>query len=337
MTSFDDRHLSAASEVGTSFDGLLESRYDYVLTGSSWDQRCLALSSADITSSVTQVLLPRNRGWSDLRSKHDEILSDYWRSHADHLDIIEEESEALEAVFSRIEGAISTLRKAADQPLSMLIDLSAMPRYFTLGAVAIGLNNAVAGRVDVVYAEGIYGPLRGQSQVEIPEHPGSWEAVAIPGLEGDWYPNHDRHFLVSVGFESTKVARLADRWDPDVISVLFPRPGTDPNYEQEAEKANSMWLKQFGVSSDRIIDCSPSDAVRTWATLSTAEGVDAESENVYCLLCGPKPHALGVSLYSLARERPAVMYVRPTVHEEKEIRPNGRYWIYRVRDRTLVL
>jgi hypothetical protein len=218
----------------------------------------------------------------------------------------------------------------------MLIDMSAMPRFFTLGATALGLNENVAEYVDVLYSEATYGKSFDLEPVAIPEHVGGWEALAVPRLEGDWYPGSSRHFLVSVGFEANKVARLADRWDPDIISVLFPRPGTGPDHEERALRANADWIRQFDVPESRILDCSPSDAVLAWKTIARHLDVNVGSENVYCLLCGPKPHALGMALFAMSRERPAVMYVRPTLHEEKDISPNGTFWRYRLRDRTLL-
>jgi hypothetical protein len=336
LTQFHDRHLSGRSTRSSQVSDLVAPMYDYILLGSSWDKRCLSLTTANIRGTLVQLFVPRNRGVGDLRQAHDDVLSAFAAAAGSSVDIVTGGSEELEDVFHQIEQGILDLRKDLDRPLRMLVDLSAMPRYFSLGALALGLDENVAESVDVFYAEGTYGQVVDRTLVEIPEYTASWEAVAVPRLEGDWYPSHQRHFVVSVGFEAAKVARLAERWDPDVISVLFPSPGIKPEYETEAGNNNAAWMAQFGVGeSDRIL-APPADAIAVWSLLSRSERIDSYRDNVYCLLCGTKPHALGMALYSLSRERPAVMYVRPTMHEQKDISPNGTYWCYSLTDRTVM-
>jgi len=218
----------------------------------------------------------------------------------------------------------------------MLVDLSAMARYFSLGAVALGLNENIAEYVDILYAEAVYGDIIDTTTVDIPEHSASWEAIAIPRAEGDWFPTHLRHFVVSVGFEGAKVARLADRGYPDAISVLMPMPGLRAEYEDRSLKANEGWMKVYGVGDDARIGSSPADAIASWRCLSGFVRIDPSYQNVYCLLCGSKPQSLGMTLYALSRERPAAMYVRPTMHEEQSIEASGVYWKFRLRDRTLL-
>lgn len=335
-TSFDDRHLSATSERSTQVGAVIEDAYDYMLVGSSWDKRCLSLTSARPRIGLAQLVLPRNVGKGHLRRDHDEKISVFVRTVAERLDVIEEHSEDVESVFARVENALGVLRKQLDRPLRMLVDLSAMTRYVSLGAVAMSLNDSLAEYVDVFYAEGMYGEVVGRSVVPVSEHRASWEAVAVPRLEGDWFPTHQRHFLVSVGFESSPIARLGERWDPDRMSVLFPSPSILPEYESHAAAKNAGWMARFDVGVDGTICASGSDAVAVWEAVSESALIDPVRDNVYCLLCGSKPHGLGLALYALARERPAVMYVRPVVHEEKEIAPNGVYWRFRLRDRTLI-
>lgn len=268
MTEFNDSHLSGESRTSTNLDELLEQRYDYMLIGSSWDRRCITLAQANMSVGITQVLLPENRGQSGLRDTHDKRLVSYVSSISDEVEIIEERSEELEAVFKRIEDGITGLRKRVDRPLSVLVDLSAMARYFTLGAIAMALNDSVASHVDVFYSEARYGNVIATSTVPFEEYVSSWDTAAVPRLEGDWYPDQRRHFLISVGFEATKIARLVERWDPDDISILFPRPGLLPEYESHAASANQQWMKLYDISDNEVIQASPVDAVAAWSTVT---------------------------------------------------------------------
>jgi hypothetical protein len=335
VTVFDDRHLSGVSRRSDQLTGLLETSYDYLLLGSSWDERCLALTAAPLKIGVAQLFLPSNVGVTGLRAQHDSMISTFIKDAAGRVDLIQESSEKLEKVYGRIAEEIRGLRKELDRPLRVLIDLSAIARFYSLGALAIALNDNVAQFVDVFYAEALYGDVVGTPTAVTPQHHGAyWEAVAVPGLEGDWFPSNPRHFLVSVGFDAAPVPRLAERWDPDFVSVLYPRPGLTPEYESRTVAANGLWVDQLGV--DTAVDASAVDAVAVWAKLASAPGLDSTKDNLYALLCGSKPQALGLALFSLSKERPAVMYVRPTVHEEKRISPNGFYWNFRIHDRTLI-
>lgn len=335
LTTFDDRHLSGTSARSDSVAEIIEDSYDYMLLGSSWDKRCLALTSAQPSVQLAQLVLPRNVGSSGLRQAHDKALSGFIMSAAERFELIEEHSEDVESVFGHVEQAIISLRKELDRPLRILIDLSSMTRYVTLAAVAMTLNDSVAEYVDVFYAEGVYGEVLGTSTVPVTEYRRSWEAVAVPRLEGDWFPTHQRHFVVSIGFEATQIARLVERWDPDRISILFPSPGLLPEYEPHTRSKNQGWMNQFDVGTESTILAAPCDAVTAWSAVSESM-LDPMNDNLYCLLCGTKPHGLALALYALGRERPAVMYVRPTVHVEKDIAPNGVFWRYRLRDRTLI-
>lgn len=336
VSTFDDRHLSGISLRSTAVNQLITGQYDYALLGSSWDQRCVVVTDAEFATRVLQLFLPANRGSSGLRGNHDLLLSEFSSQVAAELDVVEGRSEDLDSIFEQIQAKILEVRKLLDRPIRMLVDLSAVPRYFTLGAIALGLNESVADQVHALYSEAIYGEVFSSVAVPVPEHTASWEAVAVPRLEGDWYPTHIRHLLISVGFEPSKAARLADRWDADQFTVLFPAPGVRPEYEKRATEANSGWMRQFGIGPDRIISASPTDAISVWSASSKSGLIDSRTENVYALLCGSKPQSLGVALYSLARERPAVMYVRPTVHREADIRSNGVSWLYKMRDRTVI-
>lgn len=336
VTVFNDRHLTGVAERATTMHALVDEAYDYVLIGSSWDERCVLIAETELRADLVQLFLPRNHGASGRRERHDQILSRFATEAAERIDVISEPSESLTAVLGQLEQGLLGIRKELDRPLRMLIDLSAMPRYFSLGVLALGLSENVASEVHVVYSEARYGEVVERSPVPVADFVSNWEAVAIPNLEGDWYPGQGRHFLVSVGFDGAMVSRIVDRWDPDEISVLFPAPGVDSEYEEYARERNEGWMRQMGIKGLQVIPASASNAIEAWRVLSEGGAVDAVNSNVYCLLAGSKPHSLALALFSLSRERPAVLYPRPTVHEEKRIVPKGVCWRFGVRDRTVL-
>lgn len=331
QSTFDDHHLSGESERGTTSDELLKGNYDYVLAGSSWDERSIVITGGSIRAETIQVIRPRNAGSSGRRADHDRQLAQWAAQSATKVLFVDGASEDVESSFSSVQEAVLQLRKELDRPLDILIDLSASVRYVTLGLVAMALNDGIASSVDVFYAEALY---RGETGVESEHEVESWEALAVPGLEGDWYPSRPRHFLVSAGFHAERAARLAERWDPNQVSVLLPRPALTEDYERRTTRANSAWMQRFNVTDEDSIDAPPTDAITTWSRLASSPMLNADSENIYCLLCGSKPHALALTLWALARQTPAVLYVKPDHHREQSVELTGNVWIYRLRDRT---
>lgn len=331
---FHDRHLSGESESATTAGDVVKRNYDYVLTGTSWDERCTVLTDASVSAHMVQVIRPSNLGSSGLRPEHDVQIEDWARRTSEEVRFVDGASEDVDAAFDAVQEAILTLRKELDRPLDILVDLSATVRYVTLGLVALALNDEVARSVDVFYAEALYRDLPSSDGAEVKES--TWQAMAVPGLEGDWFPSRARHFLVSAGFHAERAARLAERWDPNRVSVLLPRPALTDEYEERTSRANSAWMQRFNVTEDDSIDAPPTDAITTWSRLASSALLETDSENIYCLLCGSKPHALALTLWALARQTPAVLYVRPDVHREQSATLTGKVWIYRLRDRSIL-
>jgi hypothetical protein len=335
-SSFDDRHLSGKSFLSESPQNLVSDSYDYILVGTSWDERSVVVTACEMTGKVVQVLRPENQGTSGRRAAHDAAIGEWAQRTGELVEYIDGASEDVDVALQRIQDRVQELRAELRRPVTILVDLSATVRYVTLGLVAFALNDEVAAKVDIFYAEADY--VESEETVDAtPSTAGnSWEAMAVPGLEGDWYPARSRHFLVSAGFHAQSAARLAERWDPNRVSVLLPRPALKPEYEVRTAEANASWMQRFRVDEDHQIEAPPADAINTWSKLADAPNLAPENENTYCLLCGTKPHSLALTLWALARQSPAVLYVRPTVHAEQSVRASGRVWLYRVWDRTLL-
>lgn len=333
---FNDRHLSGEALCGSSADEILSEAYDYVLMGSSWDERSIALTNSKLRAGVIQVLRPSNRGHSGRRAEHDAAIESWATQASTEVDFIDGDSEDVESAFQAIQDRVLALRKELNRPINVLVDLSATVRYLTLGLVALALNDGVGEVVDVFYAEALYEGSPSDRPTEEESEHGTWDALAVPGLEGDWYPGRARHFLVSAGFHAERAARLAERWDPNRVSVLLPRPALTPEYEQRTFDANVPWMNRFDVAEEDSVEGPPTDAISTWRKLASAPILSPERENIYCLLCGSKPHALALTVWALARQTPAALYVKPTTHREQSVQLTGTVWVYRLWDRTLL-
>jgi hypothetical protein len=215
------------------------------------------------------------------------------------------------------------------------MDLSACPRYYSLGVAAAAFAQRIAYELTFFYAEAAY-TVGGKKDSPVFTD-GRWATVAIPFLSGLFDPGKKTFYLVSVGFEGEKTFRAVSRADPDRVSILFAKPGFQPSYEKLALRANRDLIREFVVPKRQIINAPGADAIAAWKTLDE-KGFDSEkSENCFYMCCGTKTHALALALSAIASGYPAVLYNVPEEHHVHATKASGVYWTYVLRDMTAIV
>jgi hypothetical protein len=150
-------------------------------------------------------------------------------------------------------------------------------------------------------------------------------------LRGAVNPAKRKAFIVSVGFEGVKTARVLSKEDPDRVSLIYPIPGVRPEYEALSLECNAATAEEYGVRENSILRVHAADAVGVWKALGT-RALDCAEEETYYLCCGTKPHALGMALRALCLKFPTVLYNVPETHTFVEVNPNGVFWRFDLRD-----
>jgi hypothetical protein len=318
----------------------IEGEFDVGFFSSSWDRRSICITSAgDLSCETSILLLFDQRDDQGLRDSHDSMLGDYLRRHSAALIEITGKSVDTGSIWARIQGEVVRLAGGHRRPLRLYLDLSTLPRFFALGIIALCIKSGLVARLTVGYAEGLY-PARAANSSVIESYPftvGRWTTVAVPFLEGMLEPRYPKYYLISVGFEGAKTMRVVTREDPDRISILFPKPGFLPGYDDLTQEANKELIEKRLVPPEQIVNAPAADAIAAWKALEEASVERFNKENTYYLCCGTKPHSLALGIRSLVHESPAVLYNVPERYNPAvDVHPAGVYWRFDIEDVTAV-
>jgi len=322
--------LEAVALSSPEAASLVSGDFDIVVAASSWDRRSVVLTSAAYSANFGFLLLFTARDTRGLRDEHDRLLKEHLATRCKRVIVIEGESGDIETIWGNIEKSLTLAAAEYARPLKLLLDLSACPRYYSLGILGWGIRRGRVSQISILYAEGHYSSGTGAREVAFTG--GHWRTVSAPYFEGVCDPGKDRLFLVSVGFEGGKTLRAVSRADPDRVCILFPRPGVEARYEQLALDANRELCEHYLISTGETIEAHASNAVAAWAAIQKGNLEYPTRENVYYLCCGTKPHSIAFALQALSTESPAVLYNVPEEHVVHDTQPNGKFWLYRITD-----
>ena len=337
-TSFEQGHLRGESAVSESVVDLLQGDYDLAFLFPSWDARCLCITAGNrLKATVAVVVDFANRGVHGLRDVHDPRILNYAESISERLLRVSGVSEDLEGLWAKILDQFLLTYRFFGRPLRILVDLSTSPRFFTLGLLACGVRAGLLRQATFFYAEADYEDRRSFDSGEELFTTGRWETLPIPALLGNYSPEKDRHYVISVGWEGPKTLRVVSRADPDKVSIVFPEPGYHPRYVEKTMAENRLLIQQFGVPGSRIVKAPAGDAIEAWKRMEEFVIDDAERDNAYYLCCGTKPHSLALTLRAMALSYPTVLYNKPDRHKELRVSPSGKYWSFQVVDLSAIV
>lgn len=331
--TFRQRHLVGNSRSSDQARVLLQGKFDLALVAPSWDHRCGVITRGeDLWFEDAIVLRFQTKDNQGHQARHEEDILCFLSAHARRVHVIEGDSVNVDVVWEQLWGRVRGATLEGKRPRRAFIDLSTCPRYYGLGLLAGLFECGFAAEVCVFYAEGEYSldgpPL---AAADFPFSIGQWNTAPIPFLRGAVNPAKRKAFIVSVGFEGVKTARVLSKEDPDRVSLIYPIPGVRPEYEALSLECNAATAEEYGVRENSILRVHAADAVGVWKALGT-RALDCAEEETYYLCCGTKPHALGMALRALCLKFPTVLYNVPETHTFVEVNPNGVFWRFDLRD-----
>ena len=280
---------------------------------------------------------------SGLRVGHDELISSAVGKTCADLRYIRGSATAIHSVSAQLKSLAIQISRSLDRPIRVLVDLSSSPRYYSLLWLSWGVTHGWISELSYSYAEGHYpekdaieDPLNELDNpiVETAFTERTKKTVPIPYLTGQTDPEKQKQFVVSLGFEGSKAYRVLQEADPDNVMAILPSPGTMDGYEERTVHANQGVLSDFGIRTDLLLRAHAGNPAECWRVLSNSPEIDYGRYNVSFVLCGTKPHALGMSLSAIQTRKPSVLYNIPTTHNVVEVLPNGHYWRYDIKDHS---
>jgi hypothetical protein len=332
--TFQHGFILASSRSSLVADELIDSKYDLALFAGSWDDRCLAIIAVPRFTARGAILISfaaNDPAGKERQNANEAQLVRFFEGRGVEVHRVRGVSENVEAEFPRLWELVRTLvgpRPAA----KCFVDLSACPRYYSLGAIAGLVSTGLTAQIDVLYAEGEYTPVsQSPYPADVPFSLGRWNCVPIPFLRGPFEPSLPRFHLVSAGFEGGKTLRLLEREEATHVTLMYPIPGVTAEYDREVRERNGPVVNRFGVPADRIVAAPAGNAIAAWRVAASYRGKIRRGDVRY-LCCGTKAQSLGLALSAVSTRDSSVMYNVPERHRYVDVRPNGRLWLYRIRD-----
>ena len=330
MTEFQDGFLHGTSRKCSDLRALSHYReFDLIILASSWDARSIVIPEQmkGVRFRHAIVILPTKRDRSGLRDAHDKSVLEFANQFSREVVIIEGDTHLPFQIWLQVKDHIKRITLAEDSPLTVLIDISCCVRYVSLGAFAMLISLGLANKIVVFYSEGAYPSADASSELAFTS--GSWETHCIPFLEGLYFPEKKRSYVVSLGFEGLRTLRVVTNAEPDRVVAILPSQGFRPEYDEICLSNNAPLLKNFNLTFGHgVLNAPAGDAIAVWKKLSESATEDPDSENTYYLCCGTKPHSFGMALRALTMGFPSLLYFVPEVHHVVETKPSGNYWIF---------
>lgn len=304
----------------------LNKKYDLALLVSGWEQRCTAITHADIKI-LNAGLISFEHNLDYL--KYNTLLINYLKEKSNSLEVIFGHINDLENVSGKILNFINKVFLKKGRPIKILIDITCCPKYYFLFILAHCFKNSICSEIDFTYAEGIYSHTHKKKYIFT--H-GEWNPIVIPGFEGIVDPQKKRFFLVSLGFEGDKALRMISRYEPDRLSVLLSAPGFSKEYTTEALKNTQPLIEEYRIPQQQIIEAHAGNAIQAWKELEISNIERPDTEEITYLCFGTKPHSLGLGLRALLKPEIKIIYNKPERYEIRDVRFNNRFWIYNIVD-----
>lgn len=258
---FRQGYLSGWSRAGYDIGDLVQGSYDLALLAAAWDRRSGCIAEApNLNLKFALLLTFASRDPLGIQEANEGKLRAYLSRTGCVVESVTSVSEDVELEWTRIWNAAKSL--AGKRSQRVFIDLTGCPRFYSLGLLAALFATGMASEICLFYAEGQYDSSPYLSDpLDVPFSIGQWRNLPIPFLQGEVDPTKGKYFLVSVGFEGAKTARVLAREDPERISVLYPIPGVAKGYEAEVTERNREIVMRFQVPSEQSISAEAGDAV----------------------------------------------------------------------------
>jgi len=332
---FRSGHIEAESNCYCNAGGIKLGKYDLLILGASWDSRCVWMEEIQRVEASLGIMVTYTRKDSDGRQdRHRELLDEYLGGKCEAKDTIIWKSEDIRTSYDQIYGIILELRKKVGRPVSVCVDISAIPRYCFLAILAVCLKQGLTDKLTYLYAEGDYDIEPDITQEVF--HEGGWRSVPVPFLEVPYDPLLSKCIYVSLGFDGSRTQRVTQEQEPDRVLVLFPRPGVKAEYIRKTFIKNKPLLKYYMMRRKDIVCAAAGDAVAAWKAMHEAGNERPNEENIFYICDGTKAHALGIGLRALAGGMGTVFYYIPDEHRATDVRPLGKFWRYDIRDTSVL-
>ena len=231
------------------------------------------------------------------------------------------EVEQVQVLSENPIGMWQAFRSSFDQialefgrPIRVLVDLTVIPRYVTLGLLRMVAENIGCEYVDYFYCEANYNTddraEDGGFYVE-----GRWRSFSVPGVLGKRSPQLDDALIVLLGLDGDDTYRYVQSTEPSYVAAVLADPAVEDGLVQICEDQNRYLLGDWvGDRLVRIGACDAAGACDGVIRLVSDASSGGRRWNWSVLPVGTKPHALGAAVACVELGFPMLVYRAPEAH-----------------------
>ena len=313
--------------------------YDAVIAGLSWESRG-PTALARLSGVATQLTLFKFRSRSDETEAAKVTQLEEFRAFLPQLAVKElDPSTDTEKNFAAIKAWLQDLFVAAQRPMSILIDITCIPKTYVLYLIGLGFSDELVARIDCLYTPGKYDLVSGIAATPpaltgprslLSE--GEWHSRQIPYLEASEYISNDADLLVTLGGELGLSLPFIERFEPrrlGLICIEETSPSRDAPMLGSERMAYEELLREPNAMQEDIKLCDAVGVARHaigFIKSSVARGTTM-------MAIGSKPHAIGMALAALADPRVEVVCRTPASYRAVDVQPLADPMLYEIEDR----
>lgn len=317
----------------------LKRSYDAVIAGLSWESRGpTALARLDSIEAQLTLLKFKSRSEETEAAKVAQLES--FRALQPKLAVKEiQPSIDIERNFAGLKAWLQDLYAKAERPLSILLDITCIPKTYVLYLIGLGFSDELVARIDCLYTPGKY-DLVSSGTVMPPAltgprsllSEGEWHSRQIPYLEASEYIANDADLLVTLGGEVALSLPFIERFEPrrlGLICIEETSPSRGAPMLESERIAYEELLREPNAMQKDIKLCDAVGVARhaiTFIESSAARGTTM-------MAIGSKPHAVGMALAALAYPRVEVVCRTPASYRAVDVEPSADPMLYEIEDR----
>jgi hypothetical protein len=330
--------------------------FDVSLSAASWDSRSTAMTRCFRPPHENLGLVYGNPGANGYAAINQATLVAWTEEHQATFDRVSFDSARVPSSFREVIARLERIRDRSSTPLRLLTDLSAMPRYVSLGLLSRLEPDDLFSSITFIYETSSYdvGNRDGNTSSSIPvKQPvsgwsrtaaaaatvlrrarsiftrGSWRCIGIPGLDRvDELPSRTgpKHCVVALGFDGEETYEVLRQLDVGRVTAIVPDPPVREEFVERCLAANNAVLSEW-VSATGLFRCGATDARGMVNLLARIP----EDDCPRCYLpFGTRPHALGMAVEALSSRSAMVLYRWPQSFVERSQISRGIVYAYTV-------
>jgi hypothetical protein len=317
----------------------LEREYDLILAGLSWEQR--TVTAFRLTSNLGKRihLIKFKSRTSEIEKKKNRNLGLFKELGPKCKTLKFDSSTSFDSNAEKLEQLIADLYQKIGRPLRVLLDVTCVPKSYTLLLLGHGFVRHYFSRLDCIYAEGAYSASTFQSDASAGDKPtsgiisdGEWDALQIPYLEAENSIPSSRDLIVSMGGEIGLSLPFIERYEPKSLSLLLIEESlaqTPDKLAPSERAALEEILSEPNVERCNVPLCDVIALTRKAIDVTRK----SRAETVSGVAIGSKTHALALGLAALSEPKLEMICRIPKSYKQLDVPPKGDIAFYEIEDR----